>query len=131
MRRVGDKLFTYLSLGLGLERHELKEGAGGDDIEYLLKINYYPPCPRPDLALGVPAHSDMSAITLLVPNDVPGLQICKDDRWYNVNYVPNAIVIHIGDQIEVSTQFLVNITLDEIFTLNYIMICLVFIMILC
>lgn len=131
MRRVGDKLFTYLSLGLGLEGHELKEGAGGDDIEYLLKINYYPPCPRPDLALGVPAHSDMSAITLLVPNDVPGLQICKDDRWYNVNYVPNAIVIHIGDQIEVSTQFLVNITLDEIFTLNYLMICSVFIMILC
>ncbi|KMS96524.1 hypothetical protein BVRB_8g202170 [Beta vulgaris subsp. vulgaris] len=104
LRRVGDKLFTYLSLGLGLERHELREGAGGDDIEYLLKINYYPPCPRPDLALGVPAHSDMSAITLLVPNDVPGLQICKDDRWYNVNYVPNAIVIHIGDQIEIMSN---------------------------
>ncbi|RCU11549.1 isopenicillin N synthase family oxygenase, partial [Acinetobacter baumannii] len=43
-------------------------------MEYLLKINYYPPCPRPDLALGVVAHTDMSTVTILVPNDVQGPQ---------------------------------------------------------
>lgn len=68
---------------------------------YNLKINHYPPCPRPDLALGVPAHSDMSAITILVPNDVPGLQVCQDENWYDVSYIPNALVIHIGDQLQV------------------------------
>jgi flavonol synthase len=33
MREVTDKLFTALSLGLGLEGHALKEGAGGEEIE--------------------------------------------------------------------------------------------------
>nr|POE61157.1 flavonol synthase/flavanone 3-hydroxylase [Quercus suber] len=98
---VVDKLFKSLSLGLGLERHELKEAAGGDNLEYLLKINYYPPCLRPDLALGVVAHTDMCTITILVPNDVQGLQASRDGRWYDVKYIPNALVIHIGDQIEV------------------------------
>lgn len=106
LQGVVDKLFKSLSLGLGLEGHELKERAGGDELVYLLKINYYPPCPRPDLALGVPAHTDMSTITILVPNEVQGLQAFRDGHWYDVNYIPNALVIHIGDQIEVlKTRF--------------------------
>lgn len=103
LHKVVDKLFKVLSLGLGLEGQELKKAAGGDDMVYLLKINYYPPCPRPDLALGVVAHTDMSALTILVPNDVQGLQACRDGQWYDVRYIPNALVIHIGDQMEVRT----------------------------
>ncbi|KAJ0041036.1 hypothetical protein Pint_27511 [Pistacia integerrima] len=101
MKEVVDKLFKTLSLGLGVEGHVLKEASGGEDIEYMLKINYYPPCPRPDLALGVVPHTDLSTITILVPNDVPGLQVFKDDRWINAKYIPNALIVHIGDQIEV------------------------------
>ncbi|CAK9161648.1 unnamed protein product [Ilex paraguariensis] len=62
--------------------------------------NYYPPCPRPDLALGVVAHTDMSAISILVPNDVQGLQVFKEGHWYDVKYIPNALIIHIGEQAE-------------------------------
>jgi flavonol synthase len=101
MHGVGDKLLKSLALGLGLEGDELKEAVGGDELEYLLKINYYPPCPRPDLALGVVAHTDMSTITILVPNEVQGLQVFKDDHWFDVKYIPNALVIHIGDQLEI------------------------------
>lgn len=98
---VVNKLFKSLSLGLGLEENEVKKAVGGDDLVYLLKINYYPPCPRPDLALGVPAHTDMCAITILVPNEVQGLQANRDDNWYDVKYIPNALIIHIGDQMEI------------------------------
>lgn len=101
IRMVADKLFRSLSLGLGLEPNALKEAVGGDDLEYLLKINYYPPCPRPDLALGVVAHTDFSSITILVPNDVPGLQVFKDDHWIDAKYIPNALIVHLGDQIEI------------------------------
>nr|BBA27023.1 flavonol synthase [Cyclamen purpurascens] len=103
LRKVSRKLFKWLTLGLGpeFEGHELEEAAGGDDLVYQMKINYYPPCPRPDLALGVPAHTDMSTLTILVPNEVPGLQVFKDERWYDVKYIPNALVVHIGDQIEI------------------------------
>ncbi|KAJ4962476.1 hypothetical protein NE237_022415 [Protea cynaroides] len=101
LREVVDKLMRCLSLGLGLKDNVIREAMGGDDLEYLLKINYYPPCPRPDLTLGVVAHTDLSALTILVPNEVPGLQIFKDDRWFDANYIPNALIIHIGDQIEI------------------------------
>lgn len=98
---MADKLFGILSLGLGLEETAIKEAIGGEELLYQLKINYYPPCPRPDLALGVVAHTDLSTITILVPNEVPGLQVLKDDRWIDAKYIPNALIIHIGDQIEV------------------------------
>ncbi|KAH0745839.1 hypothetical protein KY285_007496 [Solanum tuberosum] len=101
LRKVADGIFRSLSLGLGLEGYEMMEAAGSEDIVYMLKINYYPPCPRPDLALGVVAHTDMSYITLLVPNEVQGLQVFKDGHWYDVNYIPNAIIVHIGDQVEI------------------------------
>lgn len=101
MRQVADKLFSVLSIGLGLEESALKVAVGGEELRYNLKINFYPPCPRPDLALGVTAHTDLSAITILVPNDVPGLQVLKDDCWIDAEYIPNALIIHIGDQIEI------------------------------
>ncbi|KAF3444252.1 hypothetical protein FNV43_RR13942 [Rhamnella rubrinervis] len=104
LREVADKLFRDLSLGLGLEGHALKEALGGDEVEYMLKINYYPPCPRPDLALGLVAHTDLSSITILVPNEVPGLQVLKDDHWIDAKHIPNALIIHIGDQIEIATN---------------------------
>lgn len=76
-KSMPDKLFKSLSLGLGLKNDELKEAAGGDELVYLLKINYCPPCPHPDLALGVAPHADMCALTILVPNHVNGLRPSK------------------------------------------------------
>ncbi|KAJ3695907.1 hypothetical protein LUZ60_001284 [Juncus effusus] len=96
-----DQILEYLSIGLGLDKTVLKEASGGDELRLLLKINFYPPCPRPDLTLGVAPHTDMSAITLLVPNEVQGLQVFKDDHWFDAKYVPNAMIVHIGDQIEI------------------------------
>ncbi|KAK1426789.1 hypothetical protein QVD17_15469 [Tagetes erecta] len=96
---VADNLLGLLSSGLGLEDGDIKQGLGGEDLVYMLKINYYPPCPCPELALGVAPHTDMSSITILVPNEVQGLQVFKDDVWYDVAYIPNALIIHIGDQV--------------------------------
>ncbi|KAJ4962986.1 hypothetical protein NE237_022925 [Protea cynaroides] len=102
LRRVVNKLLTTISQGLGHEGNAIKDAVGGEELEYLLKINYYPPCPRPYLTLGVSSHADMSVETVLVPNEVPGLQFFKDDRWFDAKYIPNALIIHIGDQIEMS-----------------------------
>ncbi|XP_052201866.1 flavonol synthase/flavanone 3-hydroxylase-like [Diospyros lotus] len=101
LQGVAERLFRWLSMGLGLEGGRMHAALGGEELEYMMKINYYPPCPRPDLALGVVAHTDMSTLTILVPNEVPGLQVFKDERWYDVKYIPNALVVHIGDQIEI------------------------------
>nr|AGE13752.1 flavonol synthase [Fagopyrum tataricum] len=99
--RLQDEIFRLLSEGLGLEKETLRTHMGGDDIEVEMKINMYPPCPQPELALGVEPHTGMSALTVLVPNDVLGLQCWKDGNWISVDYFPDGIYIHVGDQIEV------------------------------
>nr|WGJ63359.1 flavonol synthase FLS1 [Hypericum monogynum] len=101
LHAVEKKIFSNLSLGLGLEEDELREAVGGKVLEYMLKINFYPPCPRPDLVLGVPAHTDMSTLTILVPNEIQGLQASREGKWYDVKHIPNALVVHIGDQLEI------------------------------
>lgn len=101
IQRITDNLLELLSMGLGLNEKKLKSSLEGDEIEIEMKINMYPPCPQPELALGVEPHTDMSALTVLVPNDVPGLQVLKDGDWVVVNYIPNALFVHIGDQLEV------------------------------
>ncbi|XP_031252625.1 flavonol synthase/flavanone 3-hydroxylase-like [Pistacia vera] len=98
---VAEKLLKSLSLGLGLEEDEVKKALGGENLIYLLKINHYPPCPQPELALGLADHTDMCAITILLPNEVQGLQASRDGHWYDVKYVTNALVVHIGDQMEI------------------------------
>lgn len=101
MLRVTEKLLELLSEGLGLEKAALRTSFGGDNIELEMKINFYPPCPQPQLALGVESHTDMSALTILVPNHVPGLQVWKDGHWVAVDYIPDALLVHVGDQVEV------------------------------
>jgi flavonol synthase len=102
MRQLARELFERLSAGLGLEEGAMAEAFGGDKVIFLQKINFYPPCPQPELALGVAPHTDLSTLTVLVPNEVPGLQVFRDGCWHDVEYVPGALIVHIGDQIEAS-----------------------------
>ncbi|KAH9304563.1 hypothetical protein KI387_008967, partial [Taxus chinensis] len=74
-------------------------------ISQLMTWNYYPPCPRPDLVLGIGPHSDGSGLTVLLQDDeTVGLQICKDGEWIPVQPIPGALVINIGDMLEVMSN---------------------------
>lgn len=67
-----------------------------------MRMNYYPPCPQPEHAIGLNSHSDASGLTILLQiNEVEGLQIRKDGAWIPVKPLPNAFVINIGDAMEV------------------------------
>ena len=69
-------------------------------------LNYYPPCPQPDLTYGLPGHSDLNLITILLQaDDVSGLQVSKDGKWIAVDPVPNTFIINVGDQIQVYNFF--------------------------
>ena len=105
IQRLTRGLFQHLSLGLGLEKDAMSEAFGGDDQLVLLqKINFYPPCPQPEVTLGVGPHTDLCVVTILLPNDVEGLQVFKDGRWHDVPHVPEAFNVFMGDQIEASKQ---------------------------
>lgn len=67
-----------------------------------VRITYYPPCPQPELVIGLTPHSDASGITILHQlNGVDGLQIKKDGNWAPVNVLEDAFVVNVGDIVEV------------------------------
>ena len=102
LSKLFEVLMKALSRDLGLEtENSLNESVGGERKEVHMRINYYPPCPQPDLVVGVAPHSDPAALTVLFHDQIPGLQIRKDGAWINVESVPGALVVNIGDQIEV------------------------------
>lgn len=95
------KLFSLLSLGLGMDKDYLETRLGKDPL-CRVQANYYPPCPNPDLTLGLGVHTDRDALTVVLPTpNVQGLQIMKDDQWIMVDPIPNAFVVNIGDQLQV------------------------------
>ena len=51
--------------------------------------------------LGVHHHTDAGALTVLLQDDVGGLQVFKDELWHNVPPVPGAFVINTGDMMQV------------------------------
>nr|BAB21477.1 anthocyanidin synthase [Torenia fournieri] len=102
IRSLTTKILSVLSLGLGLDQDRLEKEVGGkDDLTLQMKINYYPKCPQPELALGVEAHTDVSALTFILHNMVPGLQVLYKGEWVTASCVPDSIILHVGDTIEI------------------------------
>nr|QIC54082.1 anthocyanin synthase [Paeonia lactiflora] len=102
LRTLLTKILSILSIGLGLEEGRLEQEVGGmEELLLQMKINYYPKCPQPELALGVEAHTDVSALTFILHNMVPGLQLFYQGKWVTAKCVPNSIIMHIGDTIEI------------------------------
>lgn len=68
----------------------------------VMSINCYPPCPQPQLVLGIPQHSDYSCLTIL-HQDSPGLQILDsvDGSWREVPVIHAALQVNVGDHLEV------------------------------
>ncbi|KAI3830593.1 hypothetical protein MKW92_038532 [Papaver armeniacum] len=104
--KLSKKIMKILSITLGLEEDCLQNAfEGGEEFGACMRINFYPKCPQPDLALGLSSHSDPGGMTLLLPDDdVVGLQVRKDDTWITVKSAPNSFIVNIGDQIQVLTN---------------------------
>jgi isopenicillin N synthase-like dioxygenase len=76
-----------------------------------LRLNYYPRCPAParpaDLSLpsaghlGVNHHTDSGAITLLVQDEEPGLEVFQRGGWWPVEPRSDTLVVNIGDIVQV------------------------------
>ncbi|WVY89449.1 hypothetical protein V8G54_034963 [Vigna mungo] len=70
----------------------------------VLVINCYPPCPNPELVMGLPAHTDHGLLTLLQQNHLGGLQIQHKGKWIPINPLPKSFLINTGDHMEILTN---------------------------
>lgn len=95
-------LLSLIAETLGLKK-ELLNDMFQENVQ-AVRMNFYPPCSRPDLVLGLSAHSDGSALTVLLQDEcMVGLQILKDNQWVSVEPLSDALVVNIGDTLEVIT----------------------------
>ena len=76
-----------------------------------VRLNHYPACPEPARPagiavpesgwLGVNHHTDAGALTVLLQADEPGLEVFHDGAWHLVEPRNDALVVNIGDIVQV------------------------------
>lgn len=94
------KILTLMARAMKMEAEDMVELF--EEGLQAIRINYYPPCPQPELAMGLTPHSDSVGLTILLQvNEIEGLQVKKDGMWVPVKPLPDAFVINVGDVLEV------------------------------
>ncbi|CAN1306225.1 Protein DMR6-LIKE OXYGENASE 1 [Linum perenne] len=102
MNVLTKKLLGIISESLGVQSSCIEDVVG--EFYQNITVSYYPPCPRPELTLGLQSHSDFGALTLLIQDQVSGLEVLKDSHWFPVQPLPEAIVVLVSDQTEIITN---------------------------
>ncbi|KAJ8564782.1 hypothetical protein K7X08_001242 [Anisodus acutangulus] len=97
--KIGEELMGLLCEGLGVNKGRLKELSCLD--ARIMAAHYYPYCPQPELTKGLTPHTDPGVLTVLVQNEVTGLQVKFGEDWVDLEPIPGAIVINIGDILQI------------------------------
>ncbi|KAJ8545366.1 hypothetical protein K7X08_017949 [Anisodus acutangulus] len=94
------KVLELLGKAVGIKEEEVKSLF--EEGMQSMRMNYYPPCPQPELVMGICPHSDACGLTILLQvNETEGLQIRKDGVWTPIVPLPNAFIVNVGDVLEI------------------------------
>ncbi|CAM6092946.1 unnamed protein product [Calypogeia fissa] len=100
---LASNVLGVISLSLGLEFSRFYQPF--EDNTSFIRMNYYPKCPIPDRTFGASQHTDAGVLTVLVQDEVGGLQVRrKDGEWISVSPREDAFVINMGDMLQVWTN---------------------------
>ncbi|CAM6024607.1 unnamed protein product [Sphagnum balticum] len=100
VEKLARQLTELLAEGLGLPptrlNHYFEESA-----MVSMRLNLYPPCPEPELAIGLRAHTDPHLLTILHQDNVVGLQVFINEQWVTVKPRPECFVVNVGDLFQI------------------------------
>ncbi|KAJ0232983.1 Fe2OG dioxygenase domain-containing protein [Hirschfeldia incana] len=118
---VGKKLLGLIALALDLDEDFFDQiGALNDPASVVRLIHYPGEMISSDVeTYGASAHSDYGTITLLLTDEVPGLQVCREKSkqpriWEDVPRLRGAFIVNIGDLMERWTNGLFRSTLHRV-----------------
>lgn len=102
MKRVTGVLSKAMAKSLNLEE-DCFMNQFGEGAQFQLRFNYYSKCRTPHLVLGLKPHADGSGFTIIIQDEV-GLQVLKDGEWFKVPNIPHALLVVLGDQMEIMSN---------------------------
>lgn len=90
---VSFTLMKLLAMTLDIDFEQHFSSICTDSLQ-AIRLLHYPPQPAIASAdqLGTGAHADFGAVTCLLTDDTPGLQVEKDGEWEDVSCQPGAYV---------------------------------------
>ncbi|KAE8680044.1 Protein SRG1 [Hibiscus syriacus] len=81
LNNLSTGMLEKIAEALHMKPEEMTEFVG--EGRQTIRINCYPPCELSDQVMELTPHSDATLITILLQlNDVDGLEIRKDGKWY-------------------------------------------------
>lgn len=95
MNKLTMSIMELLGVSLGVGKDHYRDFF--QDCGYIMRLNYYPRCPEPELTQGTGPHSDTVALTILQQEEVEGLEVFTGGSWQSILPVPGSLVINIGD----------------------------------
>nr|XP_043614797.1 gibberellin 20 oxidase 1-like [Erigeron canadensis] len=95
MSKLSLGIMEILGMSLGVKQTHFREFF--QENNSIMRLNYYPPCQKPDLTLGTGPHCDPTSLTILHQDDVGGLEVFVDNEWCSIAPNSNAFVVNIGD----------------------------------
>jgi isopenicillin N synthase-like dioxygenase len=123
--RLAYRLLSAISANLGMPRNYLNRGFESGHTSFL-RLNYYPVCPEPSSPdavrtpeqghLGINHHTDAGALTLLLQDEQPGLEVFRDGRWHLVEPRSDSLVINVGDIVQVWSNDYYRASLHRVIT---------------
>ena len=109
------RLLNAFSLALGQAADAL-EALYRDEPHYLVKLIRYPGRDATRSDQGVGAHKDSELLTLLLQDSHGGLQVETPGGWIDVTPRPGALVVNIGELLELASDGYLRATLHRVIT---------------
>lgn len=117
MHQTGHELLSALAVGLGLDEDHFDEPFANTPAWMGKLVHYVSGDVVPDAGnQGVGLHADYGFITLLLQDSVGGLQVQPygQEEWIEVPPTPGALVVNLGEMLEVATDGYLMATIHRV-----------------